>query len=99
MISHGLDPNAPFVSHEAFGGYSNPPMPTWLGDEYAKAVVKTMSEARDRALALAKEHEAAIRALAAIVYRERRLTDHAVTRGSGRSASTRPRSARSPAGP
>ena len=79
LISHGLDPDAPFISHAAFGGYGNVPMPEWLSDSIAKAAMKTVAEARDLALGLAKEHEAAIRALAAIVYRQRRLTDLAVT--------------------
>jgi ATP-dependent Zn protease len=79
MIGHGLDPDAPFISHEAFGGYGQLPVPAWLSDAIAQAAVNTLAEARDRALALAEEHKDAIRSLAAIVYRERRLTDHAVT--------------------
>lgn len=71
---------APFTSHASFGGYGQIPLPAWLGDSIAQAAIKTVAEARDLALALAKEHEAAIRALAAIVYRDRRLTDSAVTR-------------------
>jgi len=55
------------------------PVPPWLADEIAKAVLRILEQARDRALALATEHADAIRSLAAVVYRERRLTDERVT--------------------
>ena len=45
----------------------------------SKAVLRILEQARDRALELAKANADAIRRLAAIVYRERRLTDERVT--------------------
>ena len=34
MISHGLDDSAPLLSHEAFGGYGNPPGPSRIGGKW-----------------------------------------------------------------
>lgn len=79
LLANGLDPDAPFMAAGSFGGYGEIPVPGWLSDEIAKAVLRILEQARDRALDLAKANADAIRSLAAIVYRERRLTDERVT--------------------
>ncbi len=78
-LSNGLYEPGPFISHTVFGNYGQLPLPEWLGDEIAKATIAILADARETAMALCELHSDAITALAKIIYRQRRLTDAAVT--------------------
>ncbi len=74
-INAGLDARAPFISIDGFS-HSRPPEAIW--DAIGAAVLQALTEARDRADALAAEHRDHIIAFAQALHDARRLTDDAL---------------------
>lgn len=75
LVNCGLDPRAPFISSE---GLLRGRLPDRIGDAIGEAILLTLSEARDRADALALEHREHIVAFAQRLHDARRLTDDAL---------------------
>lgn len=75
MIESGLLESAPFISHSAFSFRGSLGVPAFIQDEFGRALMLELNEAKAKAIDLAAEHHDRILAFARIVAVRRRLTD------------------------